>query len=99
MKFSDFVKTEAIKAELTAADKEGVVRELVTSLVESGQLGADDLDGIVQAILKREELGSTGIGRGRVGKYGNWSWYRGPPYEASFSEKTSWNRWSQPDWC
>ena len=64
MKFSDFVKTEAIKAELTAADKEGVVRELVTSLVESGQLGADDLDGIVQAILKREELGSTGIGRG-----------------------------------
>ena len=64
MKFSDFVKTEAIKAELTATDKEGVVRELVTCLVESAQIGADEQEGIVQAILKREELGSTGIGRG-----------------------------------
>ena len=50
MKFSDFVKTKAINAELTSTDKEGVVRELVTSLVESGQLGADDLEGIVQAL-------------------------------------------------
>ncbi|MDG1874090.1 MAG: PTS sugar transporter subunit IIA [Mariniblastus sp.] len=64
MKFSDFVKTKAIKAELAATDKEGVVRELVLSLVDSGQLEADDQDTIVQAILKREELGSTGIGRG-----------------------------------
>ena len=64
MKFSDFVKTEAIKAELAASDKEAVIRELVSSLVESGQLGADDQESIVQAILKREELGSTGIGRG-----------------------------------
>jgi PTS system fructose-specific IIA component/PTS system nitrogen regulatory IIA component len=64
MKFSDFVKTEAIKSQLTSSDKEGVIRELVTSLVESGQLGSDDQESIVQAILKREELGSTGIGRG-----------------------------------
>jgi len=64
MKFSDFVKTKAIRAELTASDKEGVVRELVSSLVESGQLGTDDQESIVEAILKREELGSTGIGRG-----------------------------------
>jgi len=64
MKFSDFVKTEAIKAELEASDKEGVIRELVTNLVGSGQLSADNQESIVQAILKREELGSTGIGRG-----------------------------------
>ncbi|MGI9497446.1 MAG: PTS sugar transporter subunit IIA [Mariniblastus sp.] len=64
MKFSDFVRTEAIRAELTSSDKEGVVRELVASLVESGQLGGDDQEAIVQAVLKREELGSTGIGRG-----------------------------------
>ena len=64
MKFSDFVKTEAIRAELTSSDKEGVIRELVTCLVDSGQLGNDEQESIVQAILKREELGSTGIGRG-----------------------------------
>ena len=64
MKFSDFVKSEAIKAELTASTKEDVIRELVTSLVDSGQIGADNQETIVQAVLKREELGSTGIGRG-----------------------------------
>ncbi len=64
MKFSDFVKTESIKAELTSSDKEGVIRELVDSLVQSGQIGGDEKESIVAAILKREELGSTGIGRG-----------------------------------
>jgi fructose-specific phosphotransferase system IIA component len=64
MKFSDFVKTEAIKSELTSTDKEGVIRELVQSLVDSGQLDGGDKESIVEAILKREELGSTGIGRG-----------------------------------
>lgn len=64
MKFSDFVKTEAIKAELESSDKEGVIRELVQHLVKSGQLAQDNQESIVEAILKREELGSTGIGRG-----------------------------------
>jgi PTS system fructose-specific IIA component/PTS system nitrogen regulatory IIA component len=64
MKFSDFVKTDAIKAELVATEKEGVIRELIQSLISSGELAADEADAIAQAILKREELGSTGIGRG-----------------------------------
>ena len=64
MKFSDFVKTESIRADLSATDKEGVVRELVACLVESGQLKSDEQENIVEAILKREKLGSTGIGRG-----------------------------------
>ena len=62
MKFADFVTTKAIKSELEASDKEGVIRELVLSLVSSGQLSADEQESIVEAILKREELGSTGIG-------------------------------------
>lgn len=64
MKFSEFVKPEAIRAELAATDKDGVIRELVGALVESGQINAAEQDGIVKAIMKREELGSTGIGRG-----------------------------------
>lgn len=64
MKFSDFVKSDSIRAELAAGDKEGVIRELVSCLVESGQLNADEQENIVEAILKREKLGSTGIGRG-----------------------------------
>ena len=64
MKFSDFVKTSSIRAELASSDKEGVIRELVASLCESGQLASDEQENIIQAIMKREELGSTGIGRG-----------------------------------
>lgn len=64
MKFSDFVQTEAIRAELAAVGKEDVIRELVSALIESKQLNGDELENIVKAIMKREELGSTGIGRG-----------------------------------
>ncbi|MEC9115899.1 MAG: PTS sugar transporter subunit IIA, partial [Planctomycetota bacterium] len=60
MKFCDFVKEEAIKPELESQDKEGVIQELVASLVASGMLDADNQESIVEAIMKREELGSTG---------------------------------------
>ena len=64
MKFADFINKKAIKASIKATDKEAVIRELVDSLVSSGALKASDKDEIVEAILKREELGTTGIGRG-----------------------------------
>lgn len=64
MKFSDFVSSGAIRAELTSVDKESVIGELVDSLQAAGEISAADRDDIVKAILKREELGSTGIGRG-----------------------------------
>ena len=37
---------------------------MVGCLVDSGQLKSDEQENIVEAILKREKLGSTGIGRG-----------------------------------
>lgn len=64
MKFHDFVSQESIRAELNSEDKESVIRELVHALVDSGQLNDGEQDSIVKAIMKREELGSTGIGRG-----------------------------------
>ena len=64
MKFSDFVSVSAIKADVDSLDKPGVIRELVESLAAAGAIKAADTDGIVAAIMKREELGSTGIGRG-----------------------------------
>lgn len=64
MKFSDFIINDAIRAELSSDDKESVINELVQSLLDAGAVELDDKDDIVAAILKREELGSTGIGRG-----------------------------------
>jgi PTS system fructose-specific IIA component/PTS system nitrogen regulatory IIA component len=64
MKFSDFITTGAICAELKAVSKEEAIRELVQSLLDAGEIDADQYDDIIAAIMKREELGSTGIGRG-----------------------------------
>lgn len=64
MKLADFVVREAIVAELQADTKEGAVREMVLSLQKSGEIPEAEYDGIVKAVMKREELGSTGIGNG-----------------------------------
>ena len=64
MKFSDFVSSKAIRVELASVDKEGSIEELVDSLVEAGDIIQTDRDDIIRYIMNREELGSTGIGRG-----------------------------------
>ena len=64
MKFADFVCYDAIRATITAEDKESVIREMVQALLDAGAISADEQESIIKAILKREELGSTGIGRG-----------------------------------
>jgi PTS system fructose-specific IIA component/PTS system nitrogen regulatory IIA component len=64
MKFADFVSREAIRARLQADDKESVIREMTQALLDVGQIQGREFESIVKAILKREELGSTGIGRG-----------------------------------
>jgi nitrogen PTS system EIIA component len=62
MKMTDFVVKEAILTDLHATNKEGAIRALVQSLCKSGSIRPEDESSIVAAILKREELGSTGIG-------------------------------------
>ncbi|MEM6330324.1 MAG: PTS sugar transporter subunit IIA [Planctomycetota bacterium] len=64
MKFADFIVKDAIRASVEATDKEGVIREIASSLLAAGAVAEDQLDSIIEAVLKREELGSTGIGRG-----------------------------------
>jgi fructose-specific phosphotransferase system IIA component len=64
MKFADFICYEAIRAKLNAENKEGVIREMTQALLEAGRIPNGELESIVKAIMKREELGSTGIGRG-----------------------------------
>src|SRR5437660_8515013 len=64
MRMSDFVVRDAIVPELSANSKEGVIREMVESLKAAGYLKSGEPEDIVKAILKRELLGSTGIGRG-----------------------------------
>jgi len=64
MRLSEFVVRDAIIPQLAATTKETVIRGMVESLRNAGQFRGADLEDIVRAILKRELLGSTGIGRG-----------------------------------
>ena len=64
MKFADFICGKSISAGLESDDKEAVITEIVQNLSKAGGISKDACDDIVAAIMKREELGSTGIGRG-----------------------------------
>jgi len=64
MKFVDFVSRDAIRTSIDVDSKDQVIRAMANSLLESGKVSEDQHESIIEAILKREELGSTGIGRG-----------------------------------
>jgi PTS system nitrogen regulatory IIA component len=64
MKLRDFVVTESIVADLQASDRNDAIRELVTSLAGSGAIPDDSVEDIVAALIKREQNGSTGFGKG-----------------------------------
>ena len=64
MEFTDYILTDAINPELKATDAQGVIREMVQSLVDTGGIKQEDYEAIVKSFIKREELGSTGLGCG-----------------------------------
>ena len=64
MKLTEFVVSKAILPDMKVTTKEEAIRTMVGSLVKAGSLGKDSEEAVVEAILKREELGSTGIGNG-----------------------------------
>ena len=64
MRMSHFVVRDAIQPALAATTRDGAIRELVQGLHAAGQFPNTDLEDIVRCVLRREQLGSTGIGRG-----------------------------------
>ena len=64
MKLLDFVVRDAILPDLQAGNKEAAIRAMVEGLKNCGSIQPEDEENIVAAILKREDLGSTGIGNG-----------------------------------
>ncbi len=64
MKFVDFIEVKALRADLQATGKQEVIEELVDALVAAGAVKEPKKLGIIDAVMEREELGSTGIGRG-----------------------------------
>jgi PTS system nitrogen regulatory IIA component len=64
MKLKEFIVSEAIVPQLKAADRNEAIRELVASLARAGALPESAVDEVVAALIKREQNGSTGFGKG-----------------------------------
>lgn len=62
MMIMDFLNKKAITVDLKAADKNGVIRELVDLLAKADEI--KNKEELIKALLMRESLGSTGIGQG-----------------------------------
>lgn len=50
--------------ELTSTDRKGVIRELIQSLTDHGQIPPEHSEAVAKAAIARESQGSTGFGKG-----------------------------------
>jgi len=64
MKLREVIVSDAIVPELAATDRDGAIKELVTALATAGALPEAAVDDVVAALIKREQNGSTGFGKG-----------------------------------
>jgi mannitol/fructose-specific phosphotransferase system IIA component (Ntr-type) len=64
MRFSKLVKKKNIFPELECEEREGVLREMIGQLAENGELAADNVEKVLEGLMSRERLGTTGIGKG-----------------------------------
>jgi PTS system nitrogen regulatory IIA component len=62
MRISEILNKDLLVPNLQSTNKKGVLEELAAALVGQHKLG--DLDQVVEVLLDREKLGSTGIGDG-----------------------------------
>jgi len=64
MKFKDFIVFDATMDDLPAADKGELLKQMLESLSAAGGLEKAQVPEALKALMKRENLGSTGVGRG-----------------------------------
>lgn len=64
MKFSDFIPTSAIIMDLKATEKKETIKEMVEKVKDVFNINEISTTEIIDALMKREKIGSTGIGSG-----------------------------------
>jgi len=64
MQFSKVVSKSRVFTQLEGTDRAQILRTLVEHLRDAGDVGAEDVEAVLDGLQSREELGSTGIGKG-----------------------------------
>jgi len=60
----DVLDKDLVKVPLTASDKQGIITELVEVVANAKGYSTQQFEDMLEAVLNRESLGSTGIGNG-----------------------------------
>ena len=69
MKLSQIIQEDAVVYDLQATDKKSAIRELVAKLAEAGKIPAEMEEKIFKEVMRRESLGTTGIGNTGAGPH------------------------------
>lgn len=64
MKLADIICTDAVIASLESTERDTVIKELVAALSTAAKIKKKDADALAEAVIKRENEASTGIGKG-----------------------------------
>ncbi len=64
MQFRDIINPRSIVGDLIATEKQDALVEMTDALIESGCLSGELRQSVLQALIDRENLGSTGVGGG-----------------------------------
>ncbi len=64
MRLNSFIVRDAIVTDLAATTRDAAIAEMIQSLKGVGQFADADVTDVTAAVLRREQLGSTGIGHG-----------------------------------
>ena len=64
MKFMDFIRQELVLVNMEPTTRDDVLAECVDALERAGVIKFEDRNLLLDSIIRREELGSNGIGNG-----------------------------------
>ena len=64
MQIMDFLSKKSIATDIKSTKKVDVIRELVDTLIEAGEIEKRCRNKLIDALMNRESLGSTAIGQG-----------------------------------
>lgn len=64
MKVSQYLSRSHVLSGVQAVDRDDAIRASIELLAEAGAIPAKSVRTIIKGVLEREELGSTGIGKG-----------------------------------
>lgn len=64
MQIMDFLSKKAILPDIKNSKKEDVIKELVDTLINAGDIDKSCRSKLIEALMERESLGSTAIGQG-----------------------------------